>query len=116
MNFSTAPRSQAEFSATPSNTARTMSDRVDESERLWKPPRIVWSSTGVRSPFSQGVNRTPWAPAGTDAAMSLRMPKKPSGGPTLVPAGGARASSGKSMLSRNQVRQAPPVSCSSATR
>ena len=32
--FSTAPSSQAEFSATPSKTARTMSARVVESEML----------------------------------------------------------------------------------
>ena len=66
-NFSTAPSSQAELRATPSKTARTMSDRVDDSEMLWKPPRMVWSSTGERSPLSQGVNSTPCAPAGTDA-------------------------------------------------
>src|ERR1700684_905426 len=70
--FSTAPSNQAEFSATPSNTARTMSDRVDDSDRLWKPPRMVWSSTGERSPFSQGVKTTPWEPTGTDAATSVR--------------------------------------------
>ena len=88
-NFSTAPSSQAELRATPSKTARTMSARVDDSEMLWKPPRMVWSSTGERSPFSQGVKRTPCAPAGTDEAMSLRMPKKPSGAPA-APAGGQR--------------------------
>ena len=33
-NLSTAPRSQAELSATPSKTARTMSDRVDDKEML----------------------------------------------------------------------------------
>ena len=43
---------------------------------LWKPPRMVWSSTGERSPFSQGVNRTPCAPGGTDAAISFSVPKK----------------------------------------
>ena len=92
-----------------------MSARVDESEMLWKPPRMVWSSTGERSPFNQGVNMTPWAPGGTDAATSLSVPKTSAGGWR----GGrwtARASSGKSTLSRSQVRQAPPVSCSSATR
>src|SRR3984957_10722886 len=113
--FSTAPSSQAELSATPSKTARTMSARVDDSERLWKPPRMVWSSTGERSPFSQGVNRTPWEPTGTDAATSLRVAKKLSGGPA-VDGVAERASAGKSTLSRNQVKQAPPVSCSSATR
>src|SRR6202451_4783703 len=108
--FSTAPSNQAEFSATPSNTARTMSARVDDSEMLWKPPRMVWSSTGERSPFSQGVNRTPWDPTGTDAATSLRVAKTSAGG-TAGAVAGERASSGKSRLSRSQVRQAPPVSC-----
>ena len=116
--FSTAPSNQAEFSATPSNTARTMSARSEDSDRLWKPPRMVWSSTGERSPFSHGVNMTPWAPGGTEAATALSMPKKSAGaaagGPP--PVGADRASSGKSTLSRSQVRQAPPVSCSSATR
>src|ERR1700729_2868283 len=121
--FSTAPSNQAEFRATPSNTARTMSARVDDSEMLWKPPRMVWSSTGERSPFSQGVNRTPCEPTGTDAATSLRRAKKLSGGPAVAGAAAApavevvdSASSGNRTLSRSQVRQAPPVSCSSATR
>src|ERR1700722_4249007 len=112
--FSTAPSNQAEFSATPSNTARTMSARVDDSEMLWKPPRMVWSSTGERSPFSHGVNRTPWEPTGTDDASSLRTPKKLAGARTgeagMVAAGGESRSSGKRRLSRSQVRQAPPVS------
>src|SRR6202451_872885 len=107
--FSTAPSNQAEFSETPSNTARTMSARVDDSEMLWKPPRMVWSSTGERSPFSHGVNRTPWEPTGTADASSLRTPKKLAGGREAV-AGGESASAGKSRLSRSQVRQAPPVS------
>src|ERR1700722_17992914 len=120
--FSTAPSNQAEFSATPSNTARTMSARVDDSEMLWKPPRMVWSSTGERSPFSHGVNRTPWEPTGTADASSLRTPKKLAGGAVPVEAVPVEAvaiesaSSAKRRLSRSQVRQAPPVSCSSATR
>src|SRR3984957_3100329 len=119
--FSTAPSNQAEFSATPSNTARTMSARVDDSEMLWKPPRMVWSSTGERSPFSHGVNSTPCEPTGTADASSLRTPKKLAGGAAASAAEAAEAapesaSSAKSRLSRSQVRQAPPVSCSSATR
>ncbi len=96
-----------------------MSARVDDSDMLWKPPRMVWSSTGERSPLSHGVNRTPWEPTGTDAATSLRTPKKSGGrgaGPVRPASGGDSASSGNSRLSRSQVRQAPPVSCSSATR
>ena len=84
-NFSTAPSNQAEFSATPSKTARTMSARVEDSDRLWKPPRMVWSSTGERSPLSHGVKSTPWAPTGTDEATSLSVAKKPSGAPPPPP-------------------------------
>ena len=91
--FSTAPSSQAEFSATPSKTARTMSARVEESEMLWKPPRMVWSSTGERSPLSQGVNRTPWEPAGTEAATSLRRAEEVRR--AAAPAGGGQGVVGK---------------------
>ena len=80
MNFSTAPSSQAELRATPSKTARTMSARVEESDRLWKPPRMVWSSTGERSPLSQGVNSTPWAPAGTEAGQVVQRGEEVRGG------------------------------------
>ena len=38
---------------------RTRSARVVDSERLFQPPRIVWSSTGVRSPLSQGGEHAP---------------------------------------------------------
>ena len=65
--------------ATPSKTARTMSARLDDNERLWKPPRMVWSSTGERSPFSQGVKRTPRDPGGTAPAISFSVPKTSSG-------------------------------------
>ena len=48
--------------------ARTRWARVVASDRLWKPPRALRSSTGDRSPASHGVNTTSPLPAGTDAA------------------------------------------------
>jgi len=50
--------------------ARTRSARVVCSDRSCHPPRKRWSSTGVRSPFSQGVKITPLLPAGAVAATS----------------------------------------------
>ena len=86
--------------ATPSKTARTIWSVVVASERLWNPPRTVWSSTGDRSPLSHGVNSTRPLPTGAAAAMAFMVSKS-----------GARP-----RLSRTKVRQAPAVSCSSAIR
>ena len=99
-NFSTASSSHRELKATPSKTARTICGRVVANERLWKPPRIVWSSTGERSPLSHGVNSTRPLPGATDSTMSFMASK----------------SSANPRLSRRKVRQAPAVSCSSAIR
>ena len=73
---------------------------------LWKPPRMVWSSTGERSPFSHGVNRTPWDPTGTDGATSLRVPKKPSGGPEAAAAARLGAG-GEGVVGEEQVVAQP---------
>ena len=70
VNFSTAPSSQRELNATPSSVERTRSARLVDSDWFIHAARTVWSSTGVRSPFSHGVKMTPWLPAGAVAASS----------------------------------------------
>ncbi len=67
-NFSTVSSNQRLLYATPSSTERTSSARVVASDRLCQPARNVWSSTGVRSPFSHGVKITPLLPGGTAPA------------------------------------------------
>ncbi len=68
-NFSTYVNSQRELNATPSNTARIMCSRVVMSDWLKKPPRSVWFSTGVRSPYSHGVKISLPLPAGVRSAI-----------------------------------------------
>ena len=110
MNFSTSPSSQRLLYATPSSTERTSSARVVASDRLCQPPRSVWSSTGVRSPFSQGVKITPLLPGATRAGDLVEQRVEVVGRRRL-----RSASLGEDHVVASQSRHAPATSCSSAT-
>ena len=70
------------------------------------------SSTGDRSPASQGVNSTSPLPAGTDAASAVSASKL--GGEASATSN--RPSAGPITLSLSHCRHSPPVSWLSATR
>ena len=104
-NRSTCCCIQRAFSATPSSTLRTSCARVVSSDRFSQPPRVSASSTGVRSPFSQGQK--------SDAAAAGRR-LRGERGQRVVPAlaSGVPAS----QASRSIASDAPAVCCSHETR